>query len=132
MRILLLLILAFGAWLFFESRRRKRHPVEPGLQEDITFPHTQEFELYHNALSLCSMKSRVCLAELGIPYEGHHIDLIETGFYQNIRPDLLDVNPAGTVPVLLHHGHPIYESHEQIRYAADHAPGTSPRRRPSP
>ena len=32
-------------------------------------------------------------------------------------PDYLtNVNPAGTVPVLLHNGHPIYESHEQILY----------------
>ena len=27
-----------------------------------------------------------------------------------------NVNPAGTVPVLVHNGHPIYESHEQIVY----------------
>ena len=31
----------------------------------------------------------------------------------------LKINPAGTVPVLLHNGHPIYESHEQIRYIAN-------------
>ncbi|MEN8160903.1 MAG: glutathione S-transferase family protein, partial [Myxococcota bacterium] len=82
---------------------------------------------YHNALSLCSKKTRVCLDELGIPYKSHHIDLIETGAYENIRPKLLDVNPAGTVPVLVHKGHPIYESHEQIRYAARHAAPGSPR-----
>ena len=29
---------------------------------------------------------------------------------------LNNVNPAGTVPVLVHNGHPIYESHEQIVY----------------
>ena len=29
---------------------------------------------------------------------------------------LTQVNPAGTVPVLVHHGHPVYESHEQILY----------------
>ena len=29
---------------------------------------------------------------------------------------LRDVNPAGTVPVLIHNGHPVYESHEQILY----------------
>ena len=29
---------------------------------------------------------------------------------------LRDVNPAGTVPVLIHNGHPVYESHEQIVY----------------
>ena len=32
-------------------------------------------------------------------------------------PDYLNhVNPAGTVPVLIHNGHPIYESQEQIIY----------------
>ncbi|NNL67548.1 MAG: hypothetical protein HKP30_14965, partial [Myxococcales bacterium] len=60
------------------------------------------------------------------PYRSHPIDLIETGCYENIRPRLLSVNPGGTVPVLVHRGHPIYESHEQIRYAAQHAPAGSP------
>jgi glutathione S-transferase len=68
------------------------------------------------------MKTRVCLAELRIPYKSHHTDLVETGCYENLCPRLLDVNPGGTVPVLLHEGHPIYESHEQIRYATRFAP----------
>ena len=114
------------AWWAWERSRRPRHPVPGGLQADIEIPHECEFELYHNALSLCSMKSRVCMAELEIPYESHHIDLIETGAYENIRPDFLAVNPGGTVPVLVHNGHPIYESHFQIRYAAEHAPPGSP------
>ena len=91
------------------------------MRPDVTLPHTQEFELYHNALSLCSKKSRLCLAELGIDYASHPVDLIETGRYETLSRDFLRVNPAGTVPVLVHHGHPIYESHEQIRYAAEHA-----------
>jgi glutathione S-transferase len=66
------------------------------------------------------------MAELAIPYRSHPIDLIETGAYENIRPKLLRVNPGGTVPVLVHRGHPIYESHEQIRYAAAHAPPGRP------
>jgi len=116
---------AVGGFVW-ESRRRRRHPVAPGFQADVVLPHEQAFELYHNALSLCSMKSRVCLAELGIAYKSHPIDLIETGAYENIRPRFLAVNPAGTVPVLVHNGHPVYESHEQIRYAAAHAPPGSP------
>lgn len=121
----ILILGPFTLWVV-ESRKRKRHSVSPGYQRDLEFPHEEPFELYHNALSLCSMKTRVCLAELGIRYKSHHIDLIETGAYENIRPRLLDVNPGGTVPVLLHHGHPIYESHEQIRYAAQHAPAGAP------
>ncbi|MEM9173714.1 MAG: glutathione S-transferase family protein [Myxococcota bacterium] len=116
-----LILVGIGAFLV-EKRRRKTHTVPPGHQPDLVFPHEAEWELYHNALSLCSMKTRVCLAELGIPYRGHHIDLIETGAYETLRPKLLGVNPGGTVPVLLHHGHPIYESHEQIRYAARFSP----------
>ena len=121
-----LLLAGLLIWWAVEKSRRKTHPVPEGLQTNTVFAHEQEFELYHNALSLCSMKSRLCLAELGITYKSHHIDLIETGCYENIRPKLLAVNPAGTVPVLLHNGHPIYESHEQIRYAAQFAAAHAP------
>lgn len=109
-----------------ENARRRRHPVPPGHRPETRLPHEAEFELHHNALSICSMKLRVCLAELGIPYRGHHVDLIETGAYANLRPTFLEVNPAGTVPVLVHRGHPVYESHLQIRHAAAHAPPGSP------
>ncbi|MDX1735286.1 MAG: glutathione S-transferase family protein [Halioglobus sp.] len=97
-----------------------------GYQADVLLPFEQEYELYHNALSLCSMKTRLCLAELGVNYNSHHIDLIETGCYENIRAPFKAVNPACTVPVLVHNGHPVYESHEQIRYAARHAPADAP------
>lgn len=124
--ILLLLLGGGVAWWAWEKRHRVAHPVPPGLQKDVDLPYEQPFELYHNALSLCSMKTRVCLAELGLPYKSHPIDLIETGSYENISRRFLTVNPGGTVPVLVHEGHPVYESHEQIRYAADHAPPGAP------
>jgi glutathione S-transferase len=123
---LVVLGVACTAWAF-ERRRRRTHAVRGGLHPEITLPHEAEFELYHNALSLCSKKTRVCLAELGIDYRSHPIDLIETGAYENIRAPFLAVNPAGIVPVLVHRGHPIYESHDQIRHAADHAPAGAPR-----
>lgn len=98
----------------FESR-------SGGIRRDIELPHTQEWELYHNGFSLCSKKLRVCLAELDFRYVSHPIDLIETGRYENVSRRYLKVNPAGLVPVLVHEGHPIYESHDQIVYAAQHA-----------
>ena len=116
----LILLGAFG-WWFWESRNRRTHAVGPGYQPSIELPHEQAFELYHNAFSLCSKKLRVCMAELDLDYESHPIDLIETGSYETLSRHFLAVNPAGTVPVLVHNGHPVYESHEQIRYAADHA-----------
>jgi len=118
-------------WWAWEKSHRATHPVPSGIQEGTRLPHEQEFELDHNALSLCSMKTRVCLAELQIPYKGHPIDLIETGAYETLSRAFLAVNPAGTVPVLVHNGHPVYESHEQIRHAAAHAPPDSPSLRPT-
>ncbi len=117
---------AVGGWAWERSHRRTR-AVPPGYRPEVELPHEEAFELYHNALSLCSKKARVCMAELGVPYRSHPIDLIETGSYENLSRRFLAVNPAATVPVLVHEGHPIYESHEQIRYAADHAPPTAPR-----
>jgi glutathione S-transferase len=117
---LLLIALPF-LWWAWECAHRRTRKVAAGFQEGITLPFEQDFELYHNAFSLCSKKVRVCLAELDIDHASHHIDLIETGSYENLSRHFLAVNPEGTVPVLLHRGHPVYESHEQIRYAAAHA-----------
>jgi glutathione S-transferase len=120
--LIVLVLVGAVAWYLWERSRRRTRPMSGGLHTEIELPHEREFELYHNALSLCSKKTRVCLAELGIEYESHPIDLIETGSYENISRHFLAVNPAGLVPVLVHNGHPIYESHDQIRYAAEHSP----------
>lgn len=122
MKVLLFVVLVGAvAWWLFERRRRRTSPMAGGLHEDITLPHVQEWELYHNSFSLCSKKLRVCLRELGIDYASHPVDLIETGSYENVGRRFLAVNPAGLVPVLVHRGHPIYESHDEIVYAARHA-----------
>jgi glutathione S-transferase len=125
-KLLILLLGGARLWWAFEKAHRRTRKVAPGLASDVTLPHSAPFELYHNALSLCSMKVRFCLAELQIPYVSHDVDLIETGAYETLSRAFLKVNPAGTVPVLVHDGHPIYESHEQIRYAAAHSPAGSP------
>ena len=121
--MLIILFLSIALLVFLVERaRRKTHAVEPGLALDITLPHQSEWELYHNDFSLCSKKTRVCLAELGIEHTSHHINLVETGGYENISSHFLSINPAATVPVLVHKGHPIYESHKQIEYAASQCP----------
>jgi glutathione S-transferase len=128
------LLLAIGAalvWYAWERSQRRTSAMSGGLHPELELPWEAEFELYHNALSLCSKKVRVCLAELGIDYRSHHIHLIETGAYENIGRAFLAVNPAGIVPVLVHRGHPIYESHDIIRYAADRSPHPGPSLVPS-
>jgi glutathione S-transferase len=120
------LLAAAGLWYARERRLRRTHPMSGGLHPERSVPHAAEFELYHNDFSLCSKKIRMCLAELGIPYVGHPIDLVETGRYETLSRRFLAVNPAGLVPVLVHRGHPVYESHEILLYAAAHAKGAEP------
>ena len=117
--ILLMLLLLGVAWFLWEKSRRKTYSVAAGLQTNIRLPYHQVWTLYHNPFSLCSKKIRVCLAEYNVPYKSVPIDLIETGRYQNISQAFLKVNPGATVPVLLHNGSPIYESHEQLKYVAE-------------
>lgn len=108
-------------WYLIEARRRASHPITGGLQQDICLPYSEPFELYSNSFSHCSRKARLAMAELGIPYRHHAIDLIETGWYQTISPAYLRVNPSGLVPTLVHEGHPVYESDDILKYAESHA-----------
>lgn len=121
-----LLALAVG-WYGFEKSRRRTHPVKGGLQPEITLPHEAEFELYGNAFSHCSRKTRIVMAELGIGYVHKAIDLIETGSYQTLSPAYLKVNPSGLIPTLVHRGHPVYESDDILSYAVAHAGPNAPR-----
>jgi glutathione S-transferase len=124
--LLLALAVVAGAWYGRERGLRRTHPMSGGLHPERSVPHSAEFELYHNDFSLCSKKIRMCLAELAIPYLGHHVDLIETGSYETLSRRFLAVNPAALVPVLVHHGRPIYESHDILLYAAAHAKSAEP------
>ena len=93
------------------------------MAHELPVPHQREWELYHNSFSICSKKVRVCLDELGLDYLGHHVHLIETGRYETVSSEYLAINPRGTVPMLVHDGRRVYESHAQIVYAAERAPG---------
>ena len=118
MAISITLVVLALAWYGLELLRHRTRAMPGGIDASRTLPHERTWELYHNSFSLCSKKTRVCLAELGIEYRSHHVDLIETGAYENVSRRYLAVNPAALVPLLVHEGHPIYESHEQIVYAA--------------
>jgi glutathione S-transferase len=121
-----LLIVAATLWYIFEKRRRQTHPVTGGLHRDISLPHGAEFELYGNAFSHCSRKTRLVMAELGIPFVHKPIDLIETGSYETLSPAYLKVNPSGLIPTLVHNGHPVYESDDIMAYAVSQAAPGAP------
>jgi glutathione S-transferase len=73
-------------------------------------------ELYHSINSVCAQKVRIALAEKGLPYEEHMIDLGGGQF----DPGYMKLNPNAVVPTLVHDGQPIIES-SVILYYLDEA-----------
>lgn len=72
--------------------------------------------LYHNDISTCAQKVRLVLAEKGLPYEAHDLDL-RAGDQK--KPEYLKLNPAGIVPTLVHDGEVLTESSVIIQYLDD-------------
>jgi glutathione S-transferase len=76
-------------------------------------------ELYHNDMSTCSQKVRLCLAEKGLDWTDHHLDLRAGDQH---RPDYLGLNPNGVVPTLVDDGEVIIESTLINEYLDDMCP----------
>ena len=84
-------------------------------------------ELYHNDMSACAQKVRLTLAEKGIQWQGHHLDL-RAGDQQ--KADYLRLNPKGVVPTLVEDGKVVRESTVIMEYLEDRYP--EPPLRPPP
>jgi glutathione S-transferase len=77
------------------------------------------FELYHGEISTCSQKVRITLAEKGLAWTSHHLDLRKS---EQHRPDYLKLNSGGVVPTLMVDGVPIIESSVIIQYLDELVP----------
>ena len=64
-------------------------------------------ELYNHAMSVCAAKVRFALAEKGLEYTSHMVNLLAR---EHKTPEYLVLNPNGVVPTLVHDGHVVYES----------------------
>lgn len=73
-------------------------------------------ELYHHGSSVCAAKVRLALAEKGLPWVGHYVDILAG---EQFRPEFLSINPKGVVPVLVHDGEIIPESTVICEYAEE-------------
>jgi glutathione S-transferase len=73
-------------------------------------------ELYHHFLSTCSQKVRLVLAEKGVEFESHPIDLMAG---QQHDPDYVKLNPNHVVPTLVHDGRVYIESSLINEYVED-------------
>ncbi len=76
-------------------------------------------ELYTHPLSPCAQKVRIVLAEKGLSYTSHHVDLPNK---ENLKPEYLKLNPLGVVPTLVHESVPIIESSIICEYLDDAFP----------
>ena len=63
--------------------------------------------LYHHLLSTCSQKVRLVLAEKGLEFTSHEIDLIAGDQHD---PEYVKLNPNHVVPTLVHDGDVLIES----------------------
>lgn len=73
--------------------------------------------LYHYPMSICSMKVRLCLSELSIPYEGRIVDIGLA--LENLEPWYVRINPRGVVPTLCDGNHTVTDSARIMRYLAE-------------
>ena len=76
-------------------------------------------EFYHHRTSCCAVKSRLCLNEKGLAYDGHILDL-RAG--DQFSPDYLKLNPNALVPTLVHDGKAVVESTVINEYLDDAFP----------
>ena len=73
-------------------------------------------ELYTHAVSPASQKVRLALAEKGLDWERHDVDLPNK---ENLEPWYLALNPQGVLPTLVHDGQPVVESSIICEYLED-------------
>jgi glutathione S-transferase len=70
-------------------------------------------ELWHEWNSVQSFKVRVVLAEKGLAWTEHLIELLK---FEHLQPDYLALNPNGVVPILVHDGRRVLESSVICQY----------------
>src|SRR6202034_476331 len=64
-------------------------------------------KVYSSFNSICTQKVFITLAEKGLAYDTHNVNLFTN---EQFKPDYLKINPKGVVPALDHDGRIIIES----------------------
>jgi glutathione S-transferase len=90
-------------------------------------PESAVLELYNAAVSTCSQRVRQALAEKNLEYVDRRLALNKG---EHLTPEMLNLNPNGTVPTLVHDGKAIPDSSVIMEYLEDvfpQAPALRPR-----
>lgn len=117
---LLLLIAVLFVIAFVRTVRFKR---KRGWLADRV-PHTLLYEFYHCcSVDMDAQKILCILAEKGVEFKEHEIDIGFFGKCEQLEDRLLRVNPNGTQPTLVHDGHPVVGIEEIISYLEESVEG---------
>ena len=76
--------------------------------------------LYHWEPNANSGKPMLALAEKGVAYESHYLDLLS---FDQHKPEYLRINPDGTIPAMVHEGRVLTESTPMMEYVDESFPG---------
>jgi glutathione S-transferase/GST-like protein len=76
--------------------------------------------LYHWEPNANSGKPMLALAEKGVEYRSHYLDLLN---FDQHKPDYLKINPAGTIPAMVHDDIVLTESTAIMEYVDAAFPG---------
>ena len=72
--------------------------------------------LYHWEPNANSGKPMLALAEKGVDFESHYIDLLK---FDQHQPEYLKINPDGTIPAMVHGDRVLTESTPMMEYVDD-------------
>ncbi len=78
--------------------------------------------LFHFTFSNCSQRVRLALAEKGLTWTSHHLDLSKN---EHITPEYQEINPKGVVPTLVNNGEVVVESNDILFYLDEKFSGPS-------
>jgi len=78
--------------------------------------------LYFASQSACASRVRLLLAEKGMAWTGHHLDLLKR---ENVDPAYFAINPRGLVPTLVDDGQVVIESADIMLYLEHKFPAPS-------
>jgi len=76
--------------------------------------------LYHWEPNANSGKPMLTLAEKGVEYQSHYLDLLR---FDQHQPEYLRINPDGTIPALVHDERVLTESTPMMEYIDEEFPG---------
>lgn len=79
-------------------------------------------DLYHHGSSVCAAKVRFALAEKGVEWNSHYLDILAGDQFD---PEYMKLNPKAVVPTIVHDGQVIVESTVICEYIDESFDGPS-------